>query len=112
MYEVHNGDFAAAIKKLDDEALERMKKEALASAKEHDRHSKSGSPKHGQIEQTKTVTKRHQSRYGSLAGVVLVMIVIMILTSSLKIIPLESRMILPLLAALCCAWIFQKKIKK
>lgn len=112
MYEVHNGDFAAAIKKLDEEALERMKKEALASSIEHDKHSKSGSLKHEQKKQAKTLTPRTQGKYGNIAGVVLVMIVIMILTSSLNIIPFESRIILPLLVALGFAWIFQKKIKK
>lgn len=110
MYEVHNGDFAATIKKLDDEALERMKKEALASSIEHNKHSKSGNPKHK--EQKKKATPKPKSKYGNLAGAVIVMIVIMILTSSLKILPFENRIILPLLIALLFAWIFHLKKQK
>lgn len=41
MYQVHNGDYAALINKLDRIALQKIREEALVSLKEHQKHSSS-----------------------------------------------------------------------
>ncbi len=112
MYEVHNGDFAAAIKKLDDEALLRMKKETIASSIEHEKHSKASDSKLVLKEQAKIVACTRQFKYGNFSGIVLVMIVIMILTSSLNLISIENWIMFPILIAIVFSLFFHKKIKK
>ncbi len=50
MYQVHNGDYAALINKLDRIALQKIRDEALISLKEHQKHSSSAPESYASLE--------------------------------------------------------------